>query len=358
MKSKKPLNIIGTMSGTSYDGIDIARIITDGHEIIEFGETGFYPYPDYFKEKIKSLSDFRQILSFERDLTLCYADCIRRFLNDNNISSNNIDLIGFHGQTIYHNPKESTTWQLGNPSLLAANTNIDVIADFRRYDMALGGEGAPIIPIFHQAIFKDKLSYPYVILNIGGVSNITYLDHDQIIAFDTGTGCAIIDDIAKKYFKQNYDADGEIASKYQPDQELLKRLIEDPYFKLPYPKSLDRENFSSYLSDKDPGELLSTFTEFIALSIKIAIEQLPSIPKNIILTGGGRKNIFLKERILVNTNIRVENIDEYGFDGDFIEAQGMAFIAARSFLGLPYCFKTTTSATKPSYGGGLFRASK
>tara|TARA_B110000503_G_C7146430_1_gene413206 strand:- start:1020 stop:1805 length:786 start_codon:yes stop_codon:yes gene_type:complete len=253
------------------------------------------------------------------------------------------------------------TLQIGNPHLLAQKTNIDVVHDFRRRDISLGGQGAPLVPIFHKLLVRDQ-KLPVSVVNIGGVANITYVDEDRLIAFDTGAGGALIDDAMIEYFGKPFDNEGELAASGNVDILIVKKIMSMEYFNAPYPKSLDRNAFiflKDMLLTHSPVDMIATLTYITSVSIAGALLSLPKIPKNLFLCGGGRKNtqmiMWIKE-ILVkeNKNCKIEDISIINnHDPDYIESQAFAYLSARFFCNLPSAFTTTTNTSKDNICGCL-----
>ena len=305
------LTVIGLMSGTSFDGVDAALIKTNGQNVTFLGPTSSCKYPNEFRYKVNTLI-FKQfnieLLSrVHNEIAHIHANLIKTLLNENNIEPNQIDLIGFPGQTLYHNADSKHTFQIGNAALLTYLTKINVISDFRSMDLAYGGQGAPLVPLFHLALFAD-LNKPICILNIGGVANVTYLgNNDEILAFDCGPGCALINDLMLNYNSQSYDKNGEFAKTGKSDNNLIREFLEHDYFKKPPPKSLDRNTFQTFyektvntLSQKDAAATLLYFT---AAAINIAINYFENKPALWIACGGGRKNKHLLK--ILNTEFQL-----------------------------------------------------
>lgn len=353
--NNQPITAIGLMSGTSLDGIDAAVLKTDGKKIYEFGKTVSIEYSNEFRNRIRTAIDevgrskvqgsrVKDELSdklLEHDLTILHYQIIEAL----NIEA---DIIGFHGQTIIHKPNEKCldpltldlnpcgfTWQIGDGKLLAELTKTTVVNDFRSSDIKAGGQGAPLVPIFHAAI-AEALPKPLAIVNIGGVSNITLLDEGGgISAFDTGTGNALINDVTKKYFSKEFDEDGKIAASGNVNEKVLAEYLSHDYFKKPAPKSLDRNHFSLDLTgDLSPADAIATLTAFTAQSILLATKNT----KKFYVAGGGRKNKTIMQ-MLGNNAQPIENI---GHDGDMFEAQAFAYLAVRALRNLPISFPTTT----------------
>ena len=354
---------IGLMSGTSLDGVDSSLIETDGENYFKELFNFHIPYPLEFQTKLRKLIDTKQDwFELEQELTNYHAICVLELLNKAKVNSNEITVSGFPGQTIYHNPTRGITWQIGNPHLLAKLTNIDVVSDFRRRDVVYGGQGAPLVPIFHKCLMKDE-QMPVAILNIGGVANITYIDNSNLIAFDTGPGNALINDAILKHYNKTYDDQGIIASSGKVNSKLIEQILADDFFKKLPPKSLDRNHFIKHnelLTINNPQDLVATLTKLTASSISIAIRLLPKIPSKIYLCGGGCKNITLLEWLREeNKHIGVEftDITSLGLDPDFIEAQAFAYLAIRFLKMLPSSFPSTTSVSQETLSGVLFPSS-
>ena len=293
---------IGLMSGTSFDGVDASLVKTDGVDNFTCIVNHYIPYSKELSSALNELSiNIGPFLNIERRLTEVHIEAVNAIIKISRVKASDIKAIGFHGQTIKHDPQNQTIWQIGNPHLLASKTNINVIYDFRRRDMALGGQGAPLVPIFHQMIAKD-FTVPVGIINIGGVSNITYIDKKlgQLIAFDTGPGNGLIDDACRMHFNLDYDDEGRIAESGKVDFKIINEFLDYQYFKLPYPKSLDRNIFKPFiktLQDHTPEDMVASLTYFTVLSIIRAVKLLPNYPEKIFLCGGGSKNSYLVKQI-------------------------------------------------------------
>lgn len=351
--------VIGVMSGTSFDSISVAAIETDGAEKIK--RLGFQDFPyddDIVKEykdiigKTKSGIPSYQLLKFQKDITLLTIKAVNATISSLNIDKKTISFIAFHGQTIFHDPSIGCTMQLGDPALLASGTQVPVYSGFRPTDMAMGGQGAPILPIYQKAIMPKNSVY----LNIGGVANITYCAEkdEDIIAFDTGPGNALIDDLVSKNHSMNYDKDGLIASSITSyDQKKIDELLKDDYFMKPYPKSLDREHWKE--KTKDIDYCVKTLTELTVQSIVRGIEILPNQPEAIIVAGGGRNNLYIMKRLQeLLKSIKISKSEDIGLNGNALEAEGMAYIGARVHRKLPVTFPNSTGCTKPNSGANYF----
>ncbi|MDC0865280.1 anhydro-N-acetylmuramic acid kinase [Rickettsiaceae bacterium] len=355
---------IGFMSGTSLDGVDASLVKTDGDLKFEALGNTHIAYPKNIKLQIKDLTRNMDALPIlEKEITHYHIKAAQNLLEQKNLSSKDICALGFHGQTIMHKPEIGYTMQIGNPHMLAKNVNIDVVHDFRRSDLALWGQGAPLVPIFHKYLMQNQVQ-PAVVLNIGGVANLTYIDKKTLIAFDTGTGNALIDDAMRQYFNHEFDKNGKIASIGNVDHEIVNRAMSDEYFSQKYPKSLDRDHFkflTKLLSNHTPEDIISTLTYITSATIAHGISNLPKTPEVITLCGGGAKNIqmisWLKS-ILLSKNIKckIEDISVIdNHDPDYIESQAFAYLAARFCNNLPSAFPNTTGARKANICGCLVK---
>jgi len=270
------------------------------------------------------------------------------------ITKADVDLIGFHGHTIDHRPQERMTWQIGDGALLAELTGIDVVNDFRSADVKEGGQGAPLVPLFHAALVKDN-EKPVAVLNIGGVANVTYISENNIIAFDTGPGNAMLDDWVFQHNGKSYDEDGELSLEGNINEEALAKLVSNAYFEETPPKSLDRNHFSmdvvTALSLNDGAATLAAFT---AESIALGAKFFPQEVKSWYVSGGGRHNKRIMSELSSRLSGDVHNIEDLGFDGDALEAQAFAYLAVRSIRKLPLSLPSTTGVKKSSVTGGVF----
>ncbi len=345
---------IGLMSGTSLDGIDAALIRTDGRGKVE--RLGFYtvPYKDDVRDLLRACLGLKEdtdgrVARAERAMTLAHVDAIRELRRG---FPGPVDLIGFHGQTIDHDPAHRRTWQIGDAALLAAETGIDVIADFRSADVKAGGQGAPFLPLYHQAL-ATGLEKPAAIVNIGGVSNITYIGaDDELLAFDTGPGSALINDWVKRHTGAEYDQDGQLAAAGMVHEEILAQYLAHPYFRQKPPKSLDRNAWTlTPLAGLSVEDGAATLTAFTVRAIIQALDHLPAAPKSWHITGGGRWNKTIMQGLRDGLGVPVGTVDDLGWDGDSMEAEGFAYLAVRSALGLPLSLPTTTNVPRPMQGG-------
>lgn len=360
--SGKVYTVIGLMSGTSLDGIDAALIRTDGQAFVETLDFVTLPYGQDLRRALHGLLGLRdrhepRVKPIEQDMTVAHAAAVHKLLKKAGHVPAQIDMIGFHGQTIFHDPANRFTWQIGDGKLLARATGIAVVNDFRSADVAEGGQGAPLMPLYHQALISD-LPKPVAILNIGGVSNITYFGtDDEVIAFDTGPGNALINDWVKRYAGIDYDEGGQIARSGQVNKMVLQKFLAHSYFIQKPPKSLDRDAWPLKVMDgmtlKDGVATLSAFT---IRSITKSLGHLPQPPQTWYITGGGRHNTYLMERLREELKVPVLPVEELNWNGDALEAQGFAWLAVRSHLNLPLSLPTTTGVPRPMTGGRYWPA--
>jgi anhydro-N-acetylmuramic acid kinase len=359
--SGKIYRVIGLMSGTSADGVDAAYIETDGHGYVEAGGSLTLPYPPEFRRALLGVMgkpDDPALPGIEMQLTDFHARTVDILLRQINKTTADIDIVAFHGQTIFHDPAQRKTLQIGDGTRLAAATKIDVINDYRTADVAAGGQGAPLVPLYHAAI-AHTWPKPCAIVNIGGVANVTYLGtKSEIIACDTGPGCALIDDAMQLLFGLTHDELGAIARTGTANEKLLGAWLADEYFDMPAPKSLDRNHFKHTIdvADLPSDEAIATLTEFTARSIAVVRAHLPEAPLLWLVTGGGRKNYTLMRRLADAVAASVRDISEMGWDGDALEAQAFGYLAVRSRLGLPLSLPTTTGVPTPMTGGRFYAA--
>lgn len=358
----KLFRALGLMSGTSIDGIDIALIETDGEGYARAGEFMTHPYDRAFREKLreafgpKAAARGPEILALERDLTELHAAVVSGFLLRYRIAAEQIDLIGFHGQTLWHDPANRVTAQIGDGAELARLTRIPVVNDFRSADVQAGGHGAPLVPLYHAAL-ASKLPKPVAALNLGGVANITYIgEHgtDDLLAFDIGPGNALIDDWMLRMTGKPFDGYGEMAASGVPDEGWIDGVLAQPYFALKPPKALDRDAFKALVpTDLRVADGAATLTKLTARCVAMAVALLPKAPLAIYVAGGGRLNTTLMRWIVEATRVPASPVDELGWNGDSLEAEAFAYLAVRSKLGLPISLPGTTGVPKPMTGGVL-----
>lgn len=393
------------MSGTSLDGVDAALICTDGEEINGFAQSISIPYSPAFRMQLHQLLQGEgDEVAIAHSLTQKHAEAVEALLKTSSVTREEVALIGFHGQTIWHKPHEGKTCQIGDAQWLATRTGIPVVYDFRSNDMAHGGHGAPLVPLYHAAL-AAKLNTPMAFVNIGGVANITAVMGDKlqvasgieslspatshlppIFAFDCGMGNALMDDWVHQHTGATFDENGTIAARGTVDVARVETALSHPFFRAAPPKSLDRMDFTLEmvrgLSLEDGAATLAAFT---VGGIVRGLECLPEMPKQLLVTGGGRKNahvmrllgeglqyprhssgswnpdfLYHQGKVTPPPNlphqgggIRVQTVEAHGFNGDMLEAQAFGYLAARSVRGLPLSVPSTTGVTQPVSGGKL-----
>ena len=354
------------MSGTSADGIDAALIETDGEGAVT--PLGYIeqPYTDETRARIRAATHAALALeqpqphavidAVAQELTLLHAEAVEALLAKVDVPRDAIGVIGFHGQTIAHRPDQGWTWQIGDGGLLAAKTGIPVVHDFRTADVAAGGQGAPLIPVYHRAlVLAAGLPLPVAILNLGGVGNVTWIGEGEadMLAFDTGPANGLIDDWMLAHLGHVMDAGGTTAARGRVHEDILAAMCDKPWFNLAPPKSLDRHDFSTApcegLSVEDGA---ATLTAFTAETVRLALQHMPVPPRQWFVAGGGRHNATLM-RMLAERLGDVRSVDTLGWNGDAVEAEGFAYMAVRSLRGLPISFPGTTGVATPLTGGVL-----
>ncbi|HEY8290530.1 MAG TPA: anhydro-N-acetylmuramic acid kinase [Acetobacteraceae bacterium] len=348
---------IGLMSGTSLDGVDAAWLETDGERIARFGPNLTIPYDDRLRadlrqilEQAASLSpDDPALKSATARLTEYHAKAVLAL-------GQPADLVGFHGQTILHQPEQLRTWQIGDAATLAARVGLPVACDFRLADVAAGGQGAPLAPIYHAALARD-LPRPLAVLNIGGVANVTWIGAGgELVAFDTGPGNGPLDDWMMRHTGAAFDRDGELARSGAADEGVLTRLLGHPYFARPGPKSLDRLDFAATLRASgiellSPADGAATLVAFTARAVAAA--PLPAKPVRWLVCGGGRLNAAIMGALRNRLDAPVEAVEAAGWNGDALEAQCFGYLAARVSAKLPISFPGTTGVAGPMTGGRI-----
>ena len=349
------------MTGTSMDGIDISLVRTNGIQLERYNKNYFYNYSNKTKEFLLNMlkEDINFNLKRKKFLDEVVTEEHYKALKNLDII-NKSDLIGFHGQTIYHDPSNKISIQLGNPKLLAQMLRKDVIFDFRSNDIEMGGQGAPLAPIYHKHIIDSfDLELPSCILNIGGVANLTFWDGKTLLGYDTGPGNGLMDNFIKKISDNFYDEKGTLASRGTANNEMVKKFINHNYFKSPPPKSLDRNSFIKIYEQllemnlEDP-DTMASLLQFTIESIIISINALPKKVKSILVTGGGHKNTHLMNLLRKRLDIKLLNEDEINIELDYVESELIAFLSARSIYNLPYTFPSTTGVSKLSTGAKFF----
>ena len=371
---RKEYTSLGLMSGTSGDGVDASIIRSNGDTKYEAIEDKYFEYDNEIyqnihnlKDKINSLKDLKKFsqesADLERKITLFHAKIIQKLSE-----KKKIDIVGFHGQTLYHSPEDKISKQLGDGKLLSQLSKSNIVNNFRQNDIKNGGEGAPLTPIFHQLIaIKLNLDLPVCILNIGGISNVTILnkitESFNFTSRDIGPGNCLIDSWVRKNSKKKYDQDGSLAKSGTRNQIIFEQAQEL------FSNRINKKNSSFDVNDFDVSFVrgltiedgAATLTDFTAKIISGSLTKILSNSKNkftkVIVCGGGRKNKVLIEKIKkdISSNLVIQFIDDYGIDGDFIESQAFAFLAIRSILSLPISFPKTTGCNTPSIGGEFIK---
>jgi len=369
--SGNPASYVGLMSGTSRDGIDAAILETDGVAAIAPGAWQTVPYDDAFRDRLadaailarrEGLAAQARLSDLEAELTDRHADAVRELLRTAGIAANAIAAVGFHGQTLIHRPERGLTWQLGDPARLARALGIRVVGRMRDDDMAASGQGAPLAPIYHHARLTADGQAPEraVVLNIGGVANVTWVDRSggcqpNLIAFDCGPGNALIDDWVRAATGRAYDEGGALAGAGEVDEARLVHLMGHPYFSQPPPKSLDRDAFpADAVRGLGAADGAATLTAFTAGAIAAAEAYFPAPAQAWYVAGGGRHNRTLMEKLAAGFDTPVTPVETLGWRGDALEAELMAYLAARRLAGLPATFPTTTGAGSPTVAGRVY----
>ncbi len=357
---------IGLMSGTSLDGIDAALIETDGEGQVRAVAFRGEPYSDAARAQLAAATALA--LTFDRpraspDLVAAgelidrtHAFAVHKLLREAGVEASAIDVIGYHGQTVAHRPDRGWTWQIGDGAVLARATGVTVVSDFRSADVAAGGQGAPLLPVYHAALAAG-LELPVAVLNLGGVANITFIGADgTLVAFDTGPANGLIDSWVEAETGARFDEGGALAAAGRVDETVLTGMLDHPFFELAPPKSLDRNDFTIQpargLAAADGA---ATLTAFTAASVNEAIDRLPARPGRLIVAGGGRHNPTMLRMIGERTGLVPEPSDALGWNGDAMEAEGFAYMAVRTLKGLPISFPGTTGLREPIMGGVVSR---
>lgn len=363
MAKTAPIWVLGTMSGTSLDGVDAAMIRTDGHRILEFGPQAFRAYSAAEQATIRAAfgqwPDGPGVAAAAEAVETAHAELLTRF--------SGAELIGFHGQTLAHDPAHRRTHQAGNGALLAELLQLPVVWDFRTSDVALGGQGAPLAPFYHFACAKWlKAEAPLAILNLGGVGNLTWIDPSQpapetegaLLAFDTGPANAPINDMMQARLGLSQDEGGALASRGKVDEALVKSFLAQPWFLKRPPKSLDRNSFAGFLRKTHRlanADAAATLAAIAAAAVARGAEHFPRPVSRLLVTGGGRHNAALMAELGARLRVPVDAIETQGLDGDMLEAQAFAFLAARVAHGLPTSCPGTTGVRAAVGGGQISR---
>ena len=373
--SDKILTSIGLMSGTSLDGVDVAMLKTDGMDHAEPGPVLHYPYPRdvkiWVQRAIRAALEGRdgaeEIAKATNHVTTAHIHAVRKLMEKNHLSREEVDVVGFHGQTILHRPaldsaSQGRTWQIGAGRVLSDELRLDVVNEFRTADVANGGEGAPFAPVYHAMLVRAmQPDHPVCVLNLGGVANITWLpasgDEREMIAFDCGPGNGLVDEWVELMTGEAMDRDGALAVAGTVHEETVRLMALAPYLKRKPPKSLDRYDFKidpvKKLGVKDGA---ATLTAFTAACVEKSVALLPTPPGEWIVVGGGRHNPALMHELEERLNAPVRKAEEKGWRGDDLEAECFAYLAVRSLKGLPLSFPKTTRIPHPLSGGVYHRA--
>lgn len=375
----KPVIALGLMSGTSLDGIDAALIRTDGERVEAFGPWATQPYDEEMRSRLRNAMVLAaklgpaarqapEIVELTRDMTRIHGQLVDALLAESEIERESVAVVGFHGQTLLHRPEERLTLQIGDGDWLARTLDIDVVHDFRSADVAAGGQGAPFVPLYHQGLARDldvdenEPQGPLVILNIGGMANVTWLNltldpvGNGIVAFDTGPGNGLIDDWCARKTGIPMDRDGALAARGHVNAPALAALMRAPQIHAPPPKSVDRQDFDlSLVETLSPEDGAATLAAFTAAAIAASVTHLPARPARWIVCGGGRHNRTLMEMLRRELDVSLYAAEDVGWRGDALEAEAFAFLAVRSLRGLPLSLPSTTGAPAPITGGILAR---
>ncbi len=363
MLKQGPVWAVGTMSGTSLDGVDAAMLRTDGLRILEFGESRYHPRPEADRQQIaarfgcwpddEGVDEVAELIETE------HARLLSHFTG--------AELVGFHGQTLAHDPRGRGTHQAGDGQVLAEILGLPVVWDFRSSDVEMGGEGAPLASFYHYACAEwIGAKEPLAFLNLGGVGNLTWLDprpgtplaDDAILAFDTGPANAPLDDLMRDRLGQSCDTDGALAKAGQADEAIVSAFLDRAYFFKQPPKSLDRNDFADIakrlapLSDADAA---ATLCAIAAASVAAGLDHCPAQPSQILVSGGGRHHPVMMAELARRCPCPVHAVEEVGLDGDMLEAQAFAYLAVRVARGLPTSCKTTTGVAAAVGGGRISR---
>jgi anhydro-N-acetylmuramic acid kinase len=362
MQNGAEVTAIGAISGTSMDGIDVALVRTDGDARVAPGPGRTYPYQPELRAALQDLlraperAETEPLSELEAQVSDAHAAAVARFLREEGVAPGDVAVVGIHGQTVFHRPERRFTRQLGDGARVAELLGLPVVNRFRHADVAAGGQGAPFAPLYHRALAAG-LAQPVMLLNLGGVGNVTWISGEQVIAFDTGPASALLDDFMLRRRGVGYDADGALAASGTADAALVRQLMTHPYFAAPAPKSLDRNDFHTWaaavdgLSDANGAATLAAFT---VASVMDSLRHVPAPPLRWLVCGGGRRNLLFMRLLHQALGVPVEPVEALGWQGDFIEAECFAYLAVRSLRGLPLSLPTTTGVPHPMTGGELW----
>jgi len=358
IEKKIPIDALGCMCGTSMDGLDLALIRTDGERIYSFGESSLRDFTPDEKAILRKCMG-----KWQGDSTVSQASNLINNIHIAEIKKYAADIVGFHGQTVAHDPQNGKTHQIGSGKKISEEVKLPIVWDFRTNDVKNGGQGAPLTPFFHFACAK-YLGIKEIVgfLNLGGVGNITVVNPDfdspevdgALLAFDTGPANGPIDDLMFENLKKHYDFNGELALQGKINNEIISKFLSHEYFSLSPPKSLDRNSFKQFqmlLRELPLADGVATATAACVASIALGIDQLQNKPNKILVAGGGRKNKALIDGLKANLAADVLAIDEYGLDGDMLEAQAFGYLAVRVLKGLSTTSANTTGVKKMVRGG-------
>lgn len=356
----KVTRALGAMSGTSLDGVDAAEVLTDGHSVMGFGRTKYRAYTNQERDVLREA-----LGKWNPEDTAEASEIVERVHAQVLSQFHQHEIVGFHGQTVAHDPDNQRTYQIGDGRVLAEFLRKPVVWDFRSADMQFGGQGAPLAPFYHHALARYiGATKPICFLNLGGVANITWVDPNvahpdddgALLAFDTGPASAPLNDMMKLRFEKNYDVDGELAARGEVNEQIISNYLRSPYFSKVPPKSLDRLDFEhliikvKHLSDEDAA---ATLTGVIARSVGEGLKHCPSPPSEVLVTGGGRRNKTLMKMLGETLDCPVHKVEDRGLNGDMLEAQAFAYLAVRVAKGLPTSCPTTTGVKAMVSGGTI-----
>ncbi|MGR3484668.1 MAG: anhydro-N-acetylmuramic acid kinase [Paracoccaceae bacterium] len=350
------MRVMGAMSGTSLDGVDVAVIDTDGARVTGFGPTAYRPYSDAEREVLRAALgrwEGPEVDAAAEVVELAHAEAMDGI---------EAELAGFHGQTLAHDPRGRGTLQVGRGKVLAQALGLPVVHDFRSADIRFGGEGAPLAPFYHFALAQG-MAGPVAVLNLGGVGNLTWIDTDApgpdapgaLLAFDTGPANAPMDDLMRARGLGAFDRDGALAGQGAPDDAVVEALLARAYFARVPPKSLDRDAFALDVSHLRDADAAATLAACCAVTVAEGLRHCPTPPRRLLVTGGGRRNPVLMAMIAACADIPVAPVEDVGWDGDMLEAQAFAHLAARVIRGLPTSAPGTTGVPAPVGGGEVAR---
>ena len=353
---------VGLMSGTSLDGIDAALIETDGEGVARPVAFRSEPFSDKARDQLRAAAALAlsfdkpranpEIVAAEKMLTRRHIMLVHQLLAGAGVAASGVGVVGFHGQTIAHRPDRGWTWQIGDGAMMADSLRLTTVSDFRAADVAAGGQGAPLLPVYHRALVA-ALDRPVAVLNLGGVGNLTFVAADgALIAFDTGPANGLIDDWMLRETGRRYDEGGALAAAGRLDEKALGAMLDHPYFAAPPPKSLDRADFTiAAVEGLSPADGATTLAAFTAIAVEYGLRLLPERPRRLLVAGGGRHNATLMTMLGQACRIIPQPIELLDANGDATEAEGFAYMAVRTLRGLPISFPGTTGVAAEMPGG-------